>query len=87
MQKFSDAQNFLEHQRVRLIFISLVWDKRIRQRYYDIALLWVKFIDMSEISETLNGLPTKILSNVSEKKSTENCVIAFLCTELSDTRK
>ena len=47
----------------------------------------MKLFDMSEISETLNGSPIKIFSNVSQKKSTEICVIPQMYTRLSETRK
>ena len=44
-------------------------------KYCDLPLLWIKIIDMSESSETLNGFPTKTLSTVSQKNSTDICVL------------
>ena len=69
-----DAQKFVEHQWVCLIFVSLVWDKKNSTKYCDLSLLWIKIIDMSESSETLNGFPTKTRSTVGQKISTENFI-------------
>ena len=84
---FFDAQKFLEHQWVRLLFISLLWNKKISTKYRYTHLLWIKVFDMSEISQTLKGSRSKILSTVSQQKLTEVRVIPLPCTELSDTRK
>ena len=49
--------------------------QKISTKYCDLPLLWIKVIDMSESSETLNGFPTKTRSTVSQKNSTDICVL------------
>ena len=60
--------------------------REISVNHRDILLIRKTFFDMFEISQTINGSTTKILSTVRQKKTTDNCVIFLWCTKLAITR-
>ena len=60
---FFDAKGFVEHRRVPLRSLSVLWDSKLSMEYRDITFSSKKF-SIPEFSDTLRGSPTKFFVTV-----------------------